>query len=632
MAAFSSPLLRRASDGFRVPAVEVRAAAVSEQAARCVAALRGPPAGLGGVDPLVAVANASARPARDPVTAELVSGASSSAAALAKAAVGSAATASYLVRATAVARSHTEAAHELLVARTLRDARCDDDGLGFKGEEDAFLKGLLEAAYHAMQRRYAVSTTKLDASYWRMWEAWCSRMGTPPLRVNEQANSGLVPALHRREVALSLGYFMTCVAEASLRNLKISSMLARLRGVARRHSAVGLRFVSLSLVVQAAKGLVQEHIDTHGAEALEPRSKEPFTTAEIEAMLDLPVGTVVAAGVVVGDNIAWQGVRVFIALYCTAGFRKEAIAIGSGEAFGPRKLSLAQMTYRLAGTLTRAPSLVQLLAIADGDMSYTTTVPCKNDPENKKFGATPIPSRYDRHRRINFCREIARYEVMRMQMAGVERWELMARKLAPLVLSPAGISFSKTGLDALFKALIRCVPLMTEERARQLSVHSFRVWLACALLAAGATPDQILMLVRWSSEAAKALYARLADTTAAALLDASQDAAFTSIRSHTLLQTLPALPTAATATAEQLAARPAHDKVAECERLLSSVTIGGAATATAAQLHARASIDDDAVYAAIRQSSDVLEARAAQADASLGSELVDEDEDPEDES
>ena len=49
------------------------------------------------------------------------------------------------------------------------------------------------------------------------------------------------------------------------------------------------------------------------------------------------------------------------------------------------------------------------------------------------------------------------------------------------------------------------------------------------------------------------------------------------------------------------------------------------------QLHARASIDDDAVYAAIRQSGDVLEARAAQADASLGSELVDEDDDPDDE-
>ena len=43
------------------------------------------------------------------------------------------------------------------------------------------------------------------------------------------------------------------------------------------------------------------------------------------------------------------------------------------------------------------------------------------------------------------------------------------------------------------------------KRAAQLSVHSFRVWLACALLAAGATPEQIMLLLRWSSEAARKL-------------------------------------------------------------------------------------------------------------------------------
>ena len=88
---------------------------------------------------------------------------------------------------------------------------------------------------------------------------------------------GRVEHLHRREVALALGAFMTWAAEAEQRGYKIESMLNRLRGVARRHWAVTIRFVSLSLVVQAAKGLVREHIDAHGADSLRRRSKELST-------------------------------------------------------------------------------------------------------------------------------------------------------------------------------------------------------------------------------------------------------------------------------------------------------------------------------------------------------------------
>lgn len=55
-------------------------------------------------------------------------------------------------------------------------------------------------------------------------------------------------------------------------------MLAQLRGVARRHKQVKLTFVSFGAVVMAAEGLIQEHIDAHGADSLLQRSKEPFTT------------------------------------------------------------------------------------------------------------------------------------------------------------------------------------------------------------------------------------------------------------------------------------------------------------------------------------------------------------------
>ena len=89
-----------------------------------------------------------------------------------------------------------------------------------------------------------------------------------------------------------------------------------------------------------------------------------------------------------------------------------------------------------------------------------------------------------------------------------------------------------TPVDAYFKALIAFV--VSPTRAKQLTVHSFRVWLACALLAAGATPEQIMLLLRWSSDAARKLYARAGLGSQAAMLDTAVDMPIDSVRSHTL--------------------------------------------------------------------------------------------------
>eukprot|EP00965_Chrysotila_dentata_P015275 505198-Pleurochrysis_carterae.AAC.1 len=107
---------------------------------------------------------------------------------------------------------------------------------------------------------------------------------------------------------------------------------------------MGITFVSLAAAMQAADGLVQQHIAAHGADSLLPKSKEPLTRAEIVGLLSLPHGTVVD-GVLVGDNLAWQGVRVWIALFATGGLRKEAVALGPGEKLDAFKLTLVDVVY-----------------------------------------------------------------------------------------------------------------------------------------------------------------------------------------------------------------------------------------------------------------------------------------------
>ena len=568
----------------------------------------------------------AAAPSRTVITAQAVAPPLRSVE-IARAALQSAAAAPPRVATVGRNAAELEESQRMLIERSIRDARCDEDGLGIRGASDELLRGLLTAAMLAVEKRFAPSTRSQDRSYWRMWAAWCDQIGTPPLRTNSAANDGRIEHLHRREVALALGAFMTWAAEAEQRGYKIESMLNRLRGVARRHWAVTIRFVSLAIVVQAAQGLVREHIDAHGADALRRRSKEPFDTAEIVAMLHLAPGTVVPWGssyVLVGDNLEWQGVVVFINLYCTGGWRKEAIALGAGEMFGGRKLSLGEVTYRIGNVLYREPTIHVLLRLTWGDMGYVNPVPCKNDPDNSKFGGSPVPSRYHATQPTCIClvRELAKYEIMRMRTDPIAA--STRRKEQPLVLSPAGRSWSKAELSKFFDGLVRLV--CSEERAKQLSVHSFRVWLACALLAAGATPEQIMLMVRWSSEAARKLYARLAVTTQCSLQAGALDASFDSIRAHTLLDAS----TAASISADELAAAEA---LREATELIGKVTVGAnTRVASTSDLRRTCAIDDDGVFSMLEEASGALEGLAAKADAALSEADAQEPESSGDES
>ena len=66
-------------------------------------------------------------------------------------------------------------------------------------------------------------------------------------------------------------------------------------------------------------------------------------------------------------------------------------------------------------------------------------------------------------------------------------------------------------IDRLFKFLLRTACGLSEAEARGYSVHSFRIYLACALYAAGCPNDRIQAILRWKSEDALLIYARLND-------------------------------------------------------------------------------------------------------------------------
>jgi hypothetical protein len=73
-------------------------------------------------------------------------------------------------------------------------------------------------------------------------------------------------------------------------------------------------------------------------------------------------------------------------------------------------------------------------------------------------------------------------------------------------------------IDSVFQFLLECGAGLSATERTQYSNHSWRIYLACALYAAGCPDDIIMSLLRWRSREALATYARLNDETRAAWL------------------------------------------------------------------------------------------------------------------
>jgi hypothetical protein len=86
--------------------------------------------------------------------------------------------------------------------------------------------------------------------------------------------------------------------------------------------------------------------------------------------------------------------------------------------------------------------------------------------------------------------------------------------------------------DAIFKLL--ATKALGAAVAATLSLHSGRVWLACALLAKGKSPAVIQAFCRWKSAESVKIYARMNAAAYAATLLEVMEADITSISPHNL--------------------------------------------------------------------------------------------------
>ena len=374
------------------------------------------------------------------------------------------------------------------------------------------------------------TTLANERSNWKHWEAWCTHMGTTPLRNDVRANSGDDVEGYEREVLLlaaGLPFILKRMRKRPGWHTPPSplSALQVLRGVRRVHKRLGVPMAPLTMAVVLVNRLLDDYVRRHGHDALQPKRKEPLTNPIIIGMLHLPDGTPIGSARVDWTALGWVALRAMYATLAQTGMRKSEVALPANETFCKRHLSRAALAWRIGGDFVTSPSAEQLARLAEGDYALLTVAPSKADQFGLIWSPAPIVLPFhpdDLAHPICAARELARLETA-YPLFGE------ARRDAPLFVDGARKPLRHKDVDATFQQMLLAAGV-PPERAKTLSMHSWRIYLACALLASNASTAQILNMLRWRSDEALRLYARLNDADYATWLDAAADATVDSIR------------------------------------------------------------------------------------------------------
>ena len=97
---------------------------------------------------------------------------------------------------------------------------------------------------------------------------------------------------------------------------------------------------------------------------------------------------------------------------------------------------------------------------------------------------------------------------------------------------------SRSQLDSVLQAILRT--FLPASHTLQYSWHSARIYLACALLAAGASTGQIQAICRWMTEQSLHIYARMNETSYTYWLTRAMRMPIDSVRATSLAARAPA--------------------------------------------------------------------------------------------
>ena len=242
----------------------------------------------------------------------------------------------------------------------------------------------------------------------------------------------------------------------------------------------------------------------------------------------MPNGTVISPREVVDWSTPnFSSLRAMFATFAQTGFRKAELSLAAGVTFGRLHATLANVRWLIGGVLYASPTAEQLRSLKDGDFCLLTPPLSKSDQFGLHWGAATIYLRFYASR-INHpicaAREMASEELRRCIPAA-------RRAQVPHFARADGSPWRHHQLVHIFMSMMTV--LVGAEVAVNFTIHSFRIYLACALLSAGASHGTICAMLRWRSDDALKIYARINDDKYADELEKAACARVSSVRTTT---------------------------------------------------------------------------------------------------
>jgi integrase len=276
-------------------------------------------------------------------------------------------------------------------------------------------------------------------------------------------------------------------------------------------------------------GLMHRFKLKFGVAAMVPKQKNPFTRDQIEGMLDtLQIdGFALSKTMTVSPEAVWSAsARAYIALSAQTGMRK-ADSLLCGTAFTTGDLSRGSISWLLGGT-RRVAWLTpqQLRNLGPNDYIVIRPPASKCDPFCLVWGSRPIYGRFHPTDKINMARALR-------DLFLVAPVDADKASSTPLFIMDDGAAMKGTFAETMIPKLLKAQGLTVKE-AGEFSAHSFRIYLACALRAAGASDAEIQALCRWSSLDSLRIYACLDAPAYTSLIGRAMGANTNAVRVHTL--------------------------------------------------------------------------------------------------
>lgn len=236
------------------------------------------------------------------------------------------------------------------------------------------------------------------------------------------------------------------------------------------------------------------YMHKYGSMALLTRSRLPFTKDMILHMVSLPVHTRLD-GVTVGSRL-WISLKAIICTAAATGMRQDECT-----AFAPGRGGRDHLRWRIKGVYYNDLSTEQLKALGPGDAAVVVPVPSKADRSNVQWGNKLIYLPWDDACQMNAAKALRDMELAFPVSSGRRAFVAMFPK------ENVHTSWSGDSLYRVTKSLVSKV--VPAKRVINYSFHSFRIYLACALMASGKSTQQIQTFLRWKSSDSVPIYARM---------------------------------------------------------------------------------------------------------------------------